>query len=77
MLRETTFLVGGVLMVGLGVSLGVGLYWAGAGWLYFGAWSGAGIAVGLGVFFVHVSAEERRERRRFLAGYDPGPRTPP
>lgn len=74
-LRETQFLVGGFAMIGLGVALGYGLYWGGAGWEFVDAWFAAALAIGLGLFFVRVARAERRERRRFLAGDGaaPGP----
>lgn len=66
-LRETTFIIGGGLTIGLGVALGVGLAVAGAGWGYLSAWTGAGLAVAFGVFFVSVGRAEGAERRRELA----------
>lgn len=66
MLRETTFIVGGALTIGLGVALLTGLVWAGAGFVYFNAWLAAGIAVGLGAFFIHVGREARGDRRQNL-----------
>ncbi len=65
-LRETTFVVGGGLTIGLGLALGSALYWAGAGFEFFGAWLAAGLAVGLGAFFVYVGRAEGRERRQEL-----------
>jgi hypothetical protein len=67
MLRETTFLIGGVLTVALGVLLGAGLYLAGAGVEYFDAWLASGIAVGFGAFFLYVARDEHRDRLEFLA----------
>ncbi len=85
-LRETTFLIGGALTIGLGVALGYGLYYAGAGLYYFGAWLAVGIAVGLGAFFIYVGraeGEDRRHRLRELEtesdrppGYRPPSRPP-
>lgn len=72
-LRETTFLIGGILTIGLGVALGVGLYVAGAGFEYYPAWLAAALAVGFGVFFIYVSVDEARERRRFLASTEGNP----
>jgi hypothetical protein len=66
-LRETTFLVGGGLTIGLGIALGVGLAWAGAGLLYFDAWIAAGVAVGFGAFFMYVGRAEGADRRQQLA----------
>ncbi len=81
MRRETTFLVGGGLTIGLGVALGVGLYWSAAGWAYASAWLAAGIAVGFGAFFVHVGRDEGHHRRAYLdaleAGRPPPPGEPP
>lgn len=65
-LRETTFVVGGGLTIGLGIALGAGLYLAGAGFVYFDAWLSALLAVGFGVFFVYVGRSEGAERRRRL-----------
>jgi hypothetical protein len=76
MLRETIFLIGGVLVIGLGIALAAGLLWARAGWWYVGPWTGVPVAVGLGSFFIYVSREEGAERRRFLAGYGPEARPP-
>jgi cobalamin biosynthesis protein CobD/CbiB len=73
--RDTTFLTGGVLVIGLGVALAVGLAWAGAGWPYVQAWLGVLVAIGLGGFFVSVGRAERHERRRFPAEHEAG-RTP-
>jgi hypothetical protein len=67
MLRETTFWIGGVLTIGLGIALGAGLFWAGAGFEFFDAWLASGIAVGFGAFFVYVGRGEHRERLAFLA----------
>ena len=69
-LRETTFIVGGALTIGLGIALGYALYWTGAGFEFFGAWLAAGLAIGLGAFFVHVGRAEGRERRRELVGLE-------
>jgi hypothetical protein len=76
-LRETTFLVGGVLVIGLGVSLGVGLGLAGAGLAYWSAWLSAGIAVGLGAFFLRVGVDARAYRRRWLQDVAEGKAPPP
>ena len=79
-LRETTFLVGGSLMVGLGVALGFGLYWTGAGFEFFPAWMTAGLAVVFGAFFIYVARAESRERRRTLRDLEDdlkGPSRPP
>jgi hypothetical protein len=65
-LRETTFLVGGVLMIGLGVALAAGLFWAGAGLEYFEAWLAAGLAAGFGAFFIRVGREAAEDRRDIL-----------
>jgi len=79
MLRETTFWIGGLVTVALGVSLAGGLYWAGAGVEFFDAWLASGISVGFGAFFLHVSREEHRHRLAFLSAAereppnDPGP----
>ncbi len=70
MQRETTFRVGGVLTIALGVLLGYGLYSAGAGIEYFDAWLAAGICVGFGAFFLYVARDEARTRRQFLDSVD-------
>ncbi len=64
--RETTFQVGGILVIGLGLALGVGLYLSGAGVEFLGAWLGAGVAVGFGAFFLYVGRAESADRRRAL-----------
>ncbi|HTT15121.1 MAG TPA: hypothetical protein VMG81_05010 [Thermoplasmata archaeon] len=65
-LRETQFLIGGVLVaVAGGLFLGA-LWWSGAGWLYFEAWIGGALAIAFGLCFVQVARAERRERRAFL-----------
>jgi hypothetical protein len=71
MLRESTFLIGGALVIALGVALAAGLVWSGAGWAYFNGWIAAGIAIGLGAFFVYVARQEGRVRREFLASHTP------
>lgn len=71
MLRETTFLIGGALVIGLGVALAAGLAWSGAGWVYFNGWVAVGIALGLGAFFVYVARQEGQARRQFLASNAP------
>ncbi len=53
-------------MIALGVALAAGLVWAGAGFAYFETWLGAGLAVGLGVFFIQVGRDEGKDRRRSL-----------
>ena len=65
-LRETTFVVGGGLTIGLGVALAAGLYVAGAGLEFVNAWIAAGLAVGFGAFFIYVGRSEGKERRRRL-----------
>ncbi len=77
MLRETTFFVGGVVVAALGVLLGVGLWWSGAGVVYWSAWLAAGIAVGLGAFFVAVGRDARDYRRRWLRDVEQGREPPP
>ena len=71
-LRETTFMVGGALTIGLGVALGAGLYLAGAGAVFFGGWIAAGLAVGFGAFFIQVGRSEGKERRRRLRELESG-----
>lgn len=77
MLRETTFWVGGILTIALGVVLAVGLYFAGAGLEFFDAWAGCGISVAFGVFFMHVARDEHRHRLAFLAEAEKEPPEPP
>ena len=81
MLRETTFLAGGGAVIALGLALGFGLWYAGAGVLYWSAWLAAGIAVGLGAFFIRVGQDARAFRRQWLrdleAGRPPPPGGPP
>jgi hypothetical protein len=71
--RETTFVLGGSLVIAMGVAFMAGLWWAGAGWGYAGGWLGAVLAVGFGVFFVQVGRAERQERLRFLRSFEPDP----
>lgn len=66
MLRETTFRVGGALMVALGVLLGYGLYSAGVGAEFYDAWLAVPLSVFFGVFFLYVAHSEGKERRAFL-----------
>jgi len=76
-LRETTFFVGGGAVVGLGVALGFGLWLSGAGVDFWTAWLAAGIAVGLGGFFVRVGADARAFRRQWLRALEQGRPPPP
>ncbi len=77
MLRETTFVVGGCLTLALGAALAGGLAWAGAGFGFFGAYLGAGLAAGFGLFFLYVGRSQRRQRRedldQLVAGSRKGP----
>jgi hypothetical protein len=77
--RDTTFVIGGALVIGLGIALAAGLAWSGAGWWYFEAWLGAAISVGLGAFFIAVGRAERLEQRRTLRPKETGvpPASPP
>jgi hypothetical protein len=77
MLRETTFSVGGVLVIALGVALGAGLALSGAGIVYWSAWLAAGVAVGLGAFFLRVGSEARAFRREWLRALQEGRPPPP
>ncbi len=65
-LRETTFVVGGALTIGLGIALGAGLYLAGAGVEFFEEWLAAGLAVVFGAFFLYVGRSAAKDRRRQL-----------
>lgn len=80
-LRETTFFLGGAVVIALGLALGVGLWLTGAGLLFAGAWLAAGVAVGLGAFFVRVGTDARGFRRQWLRdveeGRPPAPGGPP
>lgn len=66
MLRETTFWVGGWLMIALGVLLAGGLYLSGAGVEYADAWFGGALSVGFGAFFLYVARDEHRARLEYL-----------
>jgi hypothetical protein len=82
MFRETTFRIGGVLTIALGVALAWGLFLVGAGIEFADAWLGAGIAVGFGAFFLYVARDEALSRREFLRaseeeGIAPFDRRPP
>lgn len=77
MLRETTFVIGGVLLVLLGGLVGYGLYSAGAGVEYSSAWLAVPLAGTLGGFFVYVGRAERRERRAFLRTVEEAPAPAP
>jgi len=77
MLRETTFLIGGGLMIALGILLAGGLYLAGAGGDFGDSWLAGGMSVVLGVFFVYVARAEHRERRAFLDATENPPSEPP
>lgn len=75
--RETTFRIGGVLVIALGVAFATALYLSGAGWSYLGAWFASGGCVGFGLFFLHVARDEARTRREFLASNEPSVARPP
>ena len=77
MLRETVFFVGGAGVIALGVLLGFGLWYSGAGFVYWSAWLSAGIAVGLGAFFVRVGREAQAFRRDWLRAMEEGRSPPP
>jgi hypothetical protein len=66
MLRETQFVLGGVVLMTAGVAFAAALAWGGAGLPELGAWIGSGLAVAFGAFFVTVGRDERRMRRKFL-----------
>lgn len=76
MLPERVFLLGGWTTIALGVALGAGLWWAGAGLAVVGAWLAAGFSVGLGAFFLRVARDARRHRRGWLGEVAEG-RVPP
>jgi len=73
MMRETTFWIGGVLTIALGVLLGAGLFFAGAGVEFADAWIACGLAVGFGALFIYVAREEHRHRLTFLADAEKEP----
>jgi len=77
MLRETTFFLGGAVVIVLGGLLGFGLWYAGAGVVYWSAWLSAGIAVGLGAFFLYVGREARAFRGEWLRALEEGRPPPP
>jgi hypothetical protein len=77
MQRETTFRIGGILTIALGVALGYGLFQANAGVEFIDAWLAAGMAVGFGGFFLYVARDEGRDRREFLRAAREGGRPPP
>ena len=77
MLRETTFWLGGIVTMVLGVLLAVGLYWSAAGFEFADAWLASGISVGFGAFFVYVAREEHRDRLAVLASHEVGGSEPP
>jgi len=77
MLRETTFWLGGILTIALGILFAAGLFLANAGWDFFDAWLGCGMAVGLGAFFLYVARDEHRTRLTFLADSDREAPKPP
>ena len=79
-LRETTFRIGGILTVALGVLFAYALLAAGAGLEYLGGWLAVALCIGFGGFFVYVAHDEARTRREFLAtagAPDPPRREPP
>ncbi|HYB79780.1 MAG TPA: hypothetical protein VEG66_08510 [Thermoplasmata archaeon] len=77
MLRETTFLIGGCLLIALGALLALGLYLAGAGGDFANTWLAGGMSVVLGVFFVYVARAEHQDRRAFLEAAEKTPPEPP
>jgi len=77
MYRETTFRIGGILTIALGVALAYGLFQANAGVEFVDAWLAAGMAVGFGAFFLFVAREEGRDRREFLRAAEVGGKSPP
>jgi len=77
MYRETTFRIGGVLTIALGVALAYGLFLANAGVEFIDAWLAAGIAVGFGGFFLFVARDEGRTRREYLRAAEEGDESPP
>jgi len=77
MQRETTFLVGGGLMIALGVLLAVGLYITGGGSDAADPWLAGAMSIVLGGFFIHVARAERRDRLAFLAAAEKPPLEPP
>jgi hypothetical protein len=80
--RETTFRIGGYLLIALGIALGYGLIAAGVGFDFFDAWLSVGFCIGFGGFFLYVARDEGRTRRQYLQSVEatgnppesPGPR---
>jgi hypothetical protein len=64
--RETTFRLGGALVIGLSLAFAGALVWAGAGVDYASAYLGIAFGVVLGSFFVYVGGAEARERHALL-----------
>ncbi len=77
MLRETTFRLGGSILIVVGVWLAFELALAQAGWSYFGVWFAAGGLVGFGAFFVYVARDAAKYRRDYLAALESGRPPPP
>ena len=77
MYRETTFRIGGILTIALGVALAYGLFQANAGVEFVDAWLAAGMAVGFGAFFLYVGRDLHRYRQEYLAAIEAGRPPPP
>jgi hypothetical protein len=76
-LRERVFFLGGAVVIVLGGLLGFGLWYSGAGLDYWSAWFSAGIAVGLGAFFLYVGRQAQAFRRAWLRAHEEGRPPPP
>lgn len=77
MLKETAFVVGGLITLALGVMLLVVLVLAGGTGEPLGSWLAAGAALVLGAFFLVVARDARRYRTEYLAAAEEGRELPP
>ncbi|HZY91702.1 MAG TPA: hypothetical protein VFG07_02865 [Thermoplasmata archaeon] len=76
MLIETTFRIGGLLLVGLGIALAAAFALLGAATADPGLFLPASLFFVLGGLFLYVGHDAARERRALLALGDPRPGTP-
>ncbi len=77
MRRETTFRVGGWLLIAVGAGLGVDLGLAGAGLPAAGIWFAAGGSVGFGAFCLFVAHDAARFRTEYHDAVESGRPPPP
>jgi ethanolamine transporter EutH len=75
--RETTFRLGGGILIGLGLVLAGALAWAGAGLTYLDAWLAAAFSAVIGAFFLHVAGDVARFRAEYLRAAEEGRPPPP